>query len=177
MQIMKIRQSSQKSRRQGQAVIEFALMVPWIIFLFVGVLDFGFYAYAVICTQNAARAVAMAQATGGTAGICGAALNEMSGLPNMPDATTSNCTNYPSGINQSGSPALLYSACASTLTATTNSDTSCTGATACADCTQDASSISIRATVGYETLPMIPIPGLLMGQMKMQRTAEIEVIQ
>ena len=34
-------------------------MAPWIFFLFMGTLDFGFYAYAIIATQNAARVAVM----------------------------------------------------------------------------------------------------------------------
>ena len=40
-------------------MIEVALMAPWIFFLFVGVLDLGFYAYAFISTENAARAAVL----------------------------------------------------------------------------------------------------------------------
>jgi hypothetical protein len=35
-------------------------MCPWILLLFMGLLDFGFYAYAAIATQNAARAAVLA---------------------------------------------------------------------------------------------------------------------
>ena len=48
--------------QSGSSIIEVALLSPWIFFLFVGIFDFGFYAYAAICTQNAARAVALAAA-------------------------------------------------------------------------------------------------------------------
>ena len=47
------------SRRSGNSIIEVTFMMPWLLFLFVGVFDFGFYAYALIATQNAARAVAV----------------------------------------------------------------------------------------------------------------------
>jgi Flp pilus assembly protein TadG len=46
-------------RRSGNSIIELTFMMPWLLFLFVGVFDFGFYAYALIATQNAARAVAI----------------------------------------------------------------------------------------------------------------------
>ncbi len=46
--------------RGGSAIIEMALLMPWLVFLFVGILDFGFYTYAAICTQSAARAAAVA---------------------------------------------------------------------------------------------------------------------
>ncbi len=44
-----------KRRQRGGSLVEVALLAPWIFFLFVGIFDFGFYAYAAICTQNAAR--------------------------------------------------------------------------------------------------------------------------
>ncbi len=34
-------------------------MMPWLLFLFVGVFDVGFYCYALIATQNAARSAAV----------------------------------------------------------------------------------------------------------------------
>ncbi len=72
------------SRRQrGQAAVEVALMAPWIFFLFVGIFDLGFYCYAAICTQNAARAVAIAYASGGFSSSCNAALGELNMLPNV----------------------------------------------------------------------------------------------
>src|SRR5712691_6473405 len=46
-----------KSKR-GSSMVEFCLMAPWILFLFMGTFDFGFYAYAIICTENAARVAA-----------------------------------------------------------------------------------------------------------------------
>lgn len=45
--------------RRGHAAIEIALMSPWILLLFAGVFDFGFYAYSIISVENAARAAAL----------------------------------------------------------------------------------------------------------------------
>src|ERR1700688_1032897 len=74
-----------KRREGGSSIVEMALLSPWIFFLFVGIFDFGFYAYAAICTQNAARAVALAAAQTASASVtpCGAALGEMRMLPNV----------------------------------------------------------------------------------------------
>ncbi|HEY3376701.1 MAG TPA: TadE family protein, partial [Armatimonadota bacterium] len=60
--------------RRGQAMVEVTLMAPWIVFLFIGIFDFGFYAYAAICTQNAARAVALASAQTSVDTPCNVAL-------------------------------------------------------------------------------------------------------
>jgi Flp pilus assembly protein TadG len=49
----------QNRRRSGNSIIEMTFMLPWLLFLFVGVFDVGFYCYALIATQNAARAAAV----------------------------------------------------------------------------------------------------------------------
>jgi Flp pilus assembly protein TadG len=46
------------NRRAGNSIVEFSLMAPWILFLFAGAFDWGFYAYALISVQNAARVAA-----------------------------------------------------------------------------------------------------------------------
>jgi Flp pilus assembly protein TadG len=33
---------------RGHAMVEVALMLPWILLLFVGIVEFGFYTYAAI---------------------------------------------------------------------------------------------------------------------------------
>jgi len=167
-----------RRKTRGSAVVEAALMMPWLAFLFVGVLDFGFYAYAAICTQNAARAAAMAVATGSPVSACTAADGELAGLPNM--IGQSSCgAQYPSGISAS-QPA---SACTTTVSASGAADTNCSQAASCADCggnggtTCTGTCQSIQATVAYQTIPMIPIPGVLMGKMTLTRSAEMKVIQ
>src|ERR1041385_6078916 len=77
-----------RSGTKGNAMIEVAFMVPWIFFLFVGVLDFGFYSYAAICVQNAARIAALgnsysAATAGSSVNACQLALQEMNSLPNV----------------------------------------------------------------------------------------------
>ena len=44
------------TKRTGSSVVEFAFLVPWFVFLFVGVLDMGYYNYALITAQSAALA-------------------------------------------------------------------------------------------------------------------------
>ena len=48
---------------------------------------------------------------------------------------------------------------------------------ACADCSLDASATSAQASVTYQTVPLIPIPGVLTGRMTLTRVAEMRVIQ
>jgi TadE-like protein len=35
------------------------MLLPWVLFLFVGAYDWGFYAHALISTENAARTAAL----------------------------------------------------------------------------------------------------------------------
>src|SRR5947209_3532114 len=81
-------------RQRGSAMVEVVLMSPWIFFLFIGVMDAGFMAYATICTQNAARAAATQTAFNKSSQsdtlACNAALNELRMMPNVVGMTT--CT-------------------------------------------------------------------------------------
>lgn len=102
------------NRRKGSAVVEMALMMPWLAFLFVGVLDFGFYSYAVISVENAARVAALYTSSNGsgavtdTTGACGYVLRELATLPNV--TSLSSCNALPVIVSTqsttvSGSPA------------------------------------------------------------------------
>ncbi len=166
-----------KNRRRGSAIVEAALMMPWIVFLFVGVLDFGFYSYAAICTQNAARAAAIATSANSTAQTnsiaCTAALRELNVLPNMVGVTTCQTS---AGAVDSTHPAAAF---------ITLPVLSCTTAPQCADCTAAACSAatppahptSAQVSVTYQTMPMVPIPGVLTGKMTLTRTVEMRILQ
>ena len=52
-----------RSRERGNSIIEFSLMTPWLIFMFIGAMDWGFYAYALIATEAAARVGCMYAST------------------------------------------------------------------------------------------------------------------
>lgn len=135
-------------RERGHAVIEVSLMAPWIFFLFVGTLDLGFYSYAVIATQNAARvAAAQTSATPTTSTdstlACNFALTELNVLPNTRSLTT--CGALPVIVNA---------------TSFVDAD----GATAA------------RVDVTYQTINMIPIPGLT-GRLSITRNAQMRLRQ
>jgi hypothetical protein len=40
---------------RGQALIEVTVMAPLMLLLFAAVVDVGFFCYAAVCTENAAR--------------------------------------------------------------------------------------------------------------------------
>lgn len=82
--------------RRGQAAVEVGLMVPWLVISFVAVLNFGFCAYGLIATQNAARiGAAWASATAVNAQsanlltkVCGYAIDELQDAPNVGTSVT-----------------------------------------------------------------------------------------
>ena len=131
-------------------------MAPWIFFLFVGVLDFGFFAYAAICTENAARTAALANSisVGGasdTAGACTIVLHEMNSLPNTRSLS-----------------------CPVTTPGST-SNTNPLGVQATLAVGPDGANAA-QVTVEYRTLPMIPIPGILNSQFTFTRTVQVRVL-
>ena len=160
-----------KRREGGSSIVEVALLAPWIFFLFVGIFDFGFYSYAAICTQSAARAVALAaaQTADVTVSSCTAALGEMKMLPNVGynPVNTICTTNTTPAVTQ----AKPVNVCVGTLTKTSTSV--CGLSLACGDCALDTAATSAFAVVTYQTIPFVPIPGMLTGQLTISRGAEV----
>jgi hypothetical protein len=87
--------------RRGQAALEVGLLLPWLVISFMAVLDFGFCAYGLIATQNAARIIAAwGSATSANAGnlnsgqpasvakICGYAIDALQYAPNVGSSVT-----------------------------------------------------------------------------------------
>ena len=127
-------------------MLETALLMPWILFLFAGTFDMGMYGYALISTQNATRVAATFTSSqngraNDSARACQYALSEMSSLPNLRGVTS--CDAYP----------LIVSA-----EAVTGVDGG------------DASNVSVT----YQTVQLFPIPGL-MGRLTVTRTAQMRV--
>jgi Flp pilus assembly protein TadG len=82
-------------RERGNSIIEFSLMTPWLIFLFIGAMDWGFYAYSLIATEAAARigclyASSSATTATDTASACTYALGQLRRMPNV-GATMTTC--------------------------------------------------------------------------------------
>ena len=142
--------------RSGHAVIETALMAPWIFLLFIAIFDFGFYAYAGIATANAARVAALytsgsAGAAIDTAGACSYALEELRSLPNV--GTTLNvCSALP----------VQVSACSSN------------GGCGFACPAAEGGAITACVQVTYQTVPLFPVPGMT-GRMTINRIAQMRV--
>ena len=134
--------------RRGSNIVEFALLMPWYFFLFVGALDFGFYSFGLIAAQNAARIGAMYCSGSSTTAIdsataCSYALDQFRTMPNVGSSLTT-CAASPVVVG------------ASLVTG--------------ADGAQAAS-----VTVTYTTPQLIPIPGLLPGQLTISRTVQMKL--
>ena len=162
-----VRLPRRHGRECGSSVVEVALLAPWIFFLFVGIFDFGFSAYAAICTQNAARAAASRTAVDefsqSSALACTAALGEMNEVPNM------------IGVNSCGALPLKVTQSTLCSQGTVKPSGITCNAPGCADCASDNTAASSQVTVTYQSIPLVPIPGILMGRMNLTRIAEMRI--
>jgi Flp pilus assembly protein TadG len=127
------------NRRRGSSAVEVALMMPWIVFLFVGVLDFGFYSYAAISVENAARVAALYNSNSGSGayndstGACFYVLQELKNLPNIGTSVT---------------------------TCTASDPVQVTASTATVPDGAGGNTPAVQVTVTYQSPNMIPLPTL-----------------
>jgi Flp pilus assembly protein TadG len=162
-----------KTRERGQAMVEVTLMAPWIFFLFIGITDVGFYSYAAICTQNAARAAAVqtAQSVGKQTNpiACAAALNELNLLPNVVGLTS------PTGCGALPVIVVRKTLCGASTPNTITCSALPTSPT-CADCLQSPKAASSQVAVTYQSRLFVPIPGILTNQLNLTRVVESRII-
>jgi len=164
--MMKVRR---KRGESGHAIIELALLAPWIFFLFVGVFDMGFYSYAIICTENAARAAALQTAANPLAQTdlvaCNAVWKEMSFLPNVA-SLAQDCTQLPVKV-------VRRTLC--TQASVAPNSIAC-DAPGCADCGSDVTAASSQVAVTYRSGIFVPIPGILTNQLTITRIGEMRIL-
>ena len=125
------------------------MLLPWVLFLFVGAFDLGFYNYALISTQNAARVAAWYTSQTPTtstdsATACTYALAELSAMPNVGTSVTT-C---------GASPVVV------TATQVTGVD----------------GGIATQVSVAYTSPQLIPLPGALPGQYTFNRTVQMRLV-
>lgn len=137
-------------RRNGNNIIEFAFMLPWYLFLFVGAIDMGLYSYALISVESAAGVGAVYCSASSTTcpnntTICPYALAALADLPNVPSTITT-CN-------------------ASPVTVTVTYPT--TG-------TPDGDP-DVQVTVAYVLPTLAGIPGILPGQYTATRTVTMKL--
>jgi Flp pilus assembly protein TadG len=125
-----------------------ALIAPWFLFLFIGVVDVGFYCYDLIAVENAARVAAEYTSTGtdkaaDSDGACTRVRAELGSLPNV--SGLANCSSLPLTVTATSGTGLGGNGTASTVTVT------------------------------YQTQQLIPIPALLQGRFTFSSTAVARV--
>ena len=144
---MKADPTKPRRKRRGSSVLELTLLSPWVFFLFIGVVDVGFYSYALISVENAARIAAeytsqTATTAADQSGACTKVLAELSNLSNVASLTT--CGAAP-------------------LTVTATSVAGPDGGA--------ATSVSVT----YQTISLIPIPGFLQSQLTVTRNVKMRI--
>jgi hypothetical protein len=144
----------------GHAVVEVALMAPWIFLLFAALFDFGFYAFALISTENAARVAVLQTAntlatTNNATLACPLVLRELQMLPNVGASASCSCSTI-SSCTIAGSVASVAAA-----SVTTGPDS-----------VAGAPVLASQVTVTYRTVNLFPLPWLP-GSLSITRTAEM----
>ncbi|MGH9771469.1 MAG: TadE/TadG family type IV pilus assembly protein [Candidatus Acidiferrales bacterium] len=136
--------SSRRQNCRGSAFVEFALTFPMLLFLLLGAFDLGFYCYALITVQDAARMVALYASSeigdGDYSGACQYLLSNLSKLPNAPTS------------------------CSKILTITSVTDAS-------GNPTGPDGNPAVSVTVSYQTIQLIPFLGIP-GKLTINRTVE-----
>jgi len=136
--------------RKGNSLIEFTFLLPWYVFLFVGSFDFGVYSYALTAAQEGARIAALnasqsASVAANSNTACTYVIGSLQGLPNM------------SGISACG-----------------GSNPIAVTATYGAASGPDGGPVT-TVTAVYTSPQLIPIPGLVPGQITITKTVEMRV--
>jgi len=153
--MMATRRNNANQRRRGNAIVEFSFLAAWLIFLFIGSVDWGFYMYSLISTQAAARIGALYASTSpsavvDSAGVCVYALDQLRKMPNL----GSNVTSCGNGTSVSASAPVSISV------------TSVTGVDG-----KPAAEVSVT----YQTPLMIPLMKLLPKQVTITRTTQMRM--
>jgi hypothetical protein len=123
------------------------MLLPWLVFLFVGAFDMGFYSYALICVENATRVAVEYTATSiytatDSSTACTLALNELSNVSNLNGV--SSCGSLPLKVNAS-------------------------------QVIEPDGSKASQVSVQYQSSSFIPIPGLLAGRLTITRVAQMRL--
>ncbi len=139
--------TSPTERVRGGSILELALIAPWYIFLFIGVFDWGFYSHALVSVEAAVRTAALNASANSAAALD----NEAAcALVRAEMQTSVNLA----GVTDCGSLPLIVN------TTTAPGPDNRTGA---------------RVTVTYRTQNLVPIPGILSGQVTFTRTVQMRL--
>jgi Flp pilus assembly protein TadG len=140
------------SRQSGQAVVEVTLLVPWLVFAFVAAFNFGIFAYALVSTQNAARSAAMYASQSLTVAQSGAIVTQV-------------CTYVLGELGDAPGVGSGVTTCTGTpVTVTVTARTPGAG-----------NMNTVQVSVTYNTMQLIPLPGLMAGSLSITRMVEMPI--
>ena len=129
-----------------------ALLMPWYIFLFVGALDWGFFSHALISTASAARVVALY------------ASKDSGHSATTPTNNTNTCLLALDELRfAANDPTSLITCAALPVIVSYSAVTGADGQAAA------------MVTVQYQTVQLVPIPGILGNQFTFQRTVRMRI--
>lgn len=137
---------------RGQAVVEVSLLIPWLVFSFVAAFNFGIFAYSMISTENAARTGAMYASQSLSVAQSSTIVSQVCTyvLGELGDAP-----GVGSGVNScTASPVSV------TVTAHTPGS---------------AGMNTVTVAVTYNTMQLIPLPGLMAGSLAITRSVEAPI--
>jgi len=139
---------SRCGKRRGSALVEITLLAPWFLFLSVGTFDLGMFTYSLISLENAARVASIytSKSPSLAASQSGACAKVRAEMANLPNL---------SGVTSCSADPLIVTA-----TPVTGPDG------------RPATSVAVT----YRTMSLIPIPGLIVGQMTITRESTMRVI-
>jgi Flp pilus assembly protein TadG len=146
---------SRRRRESGNSIIEFGLFVPWLILLFVGALDWGFFAYSLIATEAAARIGALYTSTSSTT---------------VTDSTTA-CTYALDQLRDMSNVGASLTTCASGSSVTSSAPVGISATSITGPDGNPAAQLSVT----YLTPVFMPLPGLLPSHVTITRTFQMRV--
>jgi len=132
--------------------VEVTLLVPWLVFAFVAAFNFGIFAYALVSTQNAARSAAMYASQSLTVAQSGAIVTQV-------------CTYVLGELGDAPGVGSGVTTCTGTpVTVTVTARTPGAG-----------NMNTVQVSVTYNTMQLIPLPGLMAGSLSITRMVEMPI--
>jgi Flp pilus assembly protein TadG len=140
---------TKRANQRGHSAIEVALLLPWLVFCFVGAFDLGVYSYAMISAESAARVVGMYASSSTSIAqnptmACTYAIAELQdspGVGNTSSCSASGAVNVTTSYLSSGADGL------------------------------PAAQVSIT----YKPTKVISLPGMINGSLSITRTVEFPI--